>query len=154
MHEDQAPIRGFKATLVGIGCLYVLLASSMLVRGVGVLRDFAVPERLLAEPVFQDFFLFFYELMAAIGLLFAVFGCVVRDRRGQTLVACVLCVYSLYMTLRDLRTSDSAWGNHLYHGSATLIPVFIDLALGLVFAGFAWRGLRARCAAFPSAQRN
>jgi hypothetical protein len=147
MSEGPAPMRGFRASLITIGVLYVMLASSMLLRGVGIMRDFAAPEGLLSEPMFEDFFLFFYELMAAVGVLIAVFGQVVRDRKGQTVVALVLFLFKAYVTWRDLSTSDSAFGNHLYRGSATLIPVFIDLAIALVFAGYAWAGLRGAGAA-------
>lgn len=143
MSESTASIRGFRATFFGIGLLYVMLASSMFVRGVGVMRDFAVPESLLAEPVFQDFFFFFYELMAVVGVLVALLGQVVRERRAQALVATVLCALNLYLAWRDLSTSDSAFGNHLYKGSATLIPVFISVVLALVYAGFAWAGWRS-----------
>lgn len=142
MNGSAPPTRAFKACFVGIGGLYVLLASSMLVRGVAVLRDFAVPESLLVEPVFEDFFLFFYELMAVIGVLMAVLGAVVRDRKGQVLASLVLCVFNLFAMWRDVGTSDSPLGNHLYKGSATLVFVFIDLALALVFASVAWAGTR------------
>ena len=54
-------VRGFRATLVIIGVLYVLMAASMLVRGVGVMRDFGVSPALVASPVLEDFFLFFYQ---------------------------------------------------------------------------------------------
>ena len=147
MSESVPAIRGFRATLIGIGVMYVLLASSMLVRGVGVMRDFAVPDSLIAEPVFEDFFLFFYELMAAQGVFIALFGQLVRERGGQTLVALVLCLWNGYVTWRDLSTSDSPFGSQLYRGSATLIPVVIDLTLALLFAGFVWAGWRGRGAA-------
>ena len=146
MSERNQPLRGFRATFLGIGALYLMLASSMLVRGAAVMRDFAVPDAVVTAPVFQDFFSFFYELMAAQGVLIALFGHVLRERKGQTLVASVLCVWNLYVTWRDLSTSDSPLGSHLYRGSATLIPVFIDLTLALVFAGFAWAGWRTRSA--------
>jgi hypothetical protein len=42
-------------------------ASSMLVRGAGVMRDFAVPDGVVSAPVFADFFAFFFQLMAVVG---------------------------------------------------------------------------------------
>ncbi|HEX6242614.1 MAG TPA: hypothetical protein VFZ61_16990 [Polyangiales bacterium] len=140
--EHKPPVRGFRATFVAIGVLYVALASSMLVRGVGVMRDFAVPEDVIHAPVFRDFFSFFYELMAAQGVLIALFGQLVRERRSQAWVALVLCVWNVYVTWRDLSTSDSPLGNQLYRGTATLIPVFLDLSFALVFAGYAWAAWR------------
>lgn len=142
MSQNPSSIRGFRATFIGIGVLYVMLASSMLVQGVGVLRDFAVPESAIAEPVLEDIFLFFYELMAMVGVLLALFGQAVRERRQQALVASVLSVLNLYLMWRDLSTSDTPFGNHLYKNPAMLIPVFISLTLALVFAGFAWAGWR------------
>jgi uncharacterized membrane protein len=142
MSQSQPGIRGFKPILTTIGVAYVLLASSMLVRGVGVMRDFAVPESVVSAPVFQDFFSFFYQLMIVLGVLTIVFGWVTRERKGQLLVARVFCVVNVLVTLRDLVTSDSSLGNRLYRGPATLIPVFIDLTLALVFGFLALGGLR------------
>lgn len=134
MAQADPALRSFKPVLTIVGALYVLLASSMLVRGVGVLRDFAVPESALAEPVLQDFFVFFYQLMAAVGVLTILFAHVVHDRGGQRLVAWTFCVLNVLLALRDLVTSDSALGNHLYRGQATLVFVAIDVALAITFA--------------------
>ena len=134
-------VRCFRATLVIIGVLYVLMAASMLVRGVGVMRDFGVSPALVASPVLEDFFLFFYQLMALVGVLIVVFGLVVRGRRSQGAVAAVLCVSNVLLALRDLQTSDCALGSRLYRGSATLMFVAISAALALVFGYLAWRGL-------------
>lgn len=133
MPEGHGEVRGFKAVLTTIGVAYILLAGSMLVRGAGVMRDFAVPEPVVAAPVFQDFFAFFYQLMAVIGVLTILFGHVTRERKAQVLVCRVFCVIGVFLTWRDLTTSDSAFGNQLYRGSATLIPVFIGLAFTFAF---------------------
>lgn len=141
MSPNQPPIPGFKAIFTTIGVLYVILASSVLVRGVEVMRDFAVPESLISSPVFQDFFSFFYQLMAAVGVLTMLFGHVTRERRAQVIVASVFCVLNLLLAIRDLSTSDSRFGSHLYRGEATLVFVSIDLALALIFGWVALRGL-------------
>lgn len=130
----MASIRGFKPTFTIMGVIYVLLASSMLVRGPAVLRDFAVPEAVATEPVLRDFFLFFYLLMAFVGVLTILFGQVTRERRAQLLVAGTFCVWNLVAAGRDLLTSDSRFGNHLYKGEATLVFVWIDLAFAVTFA--------------------
>lgn len=144
MTRTETALPSFKPVLTIIGVVYVLLASSMLVRGAGVLRDFQVPESLIAEPVFQDFFLFFYQLMAAVGVLTVLFAHVVRDRRGQLLVACVFCALNVLLALRDLITSDSTFGNHLYRGEATLVFVAIDVAIAVAFAFVAVTARRRR----------
>ncbi|MBC8069634.1 MAG: hypothetical protein IAG13_14955 [Deltaproteobacteria bacterium] len=135
-------IRGFKPVFTVIGALYVALASSMLVRGAAALVDFGVAPELAAEPVLADFFLFFYQLMAFVGVLTIVVGWVVHGRRGQALVAAVFCAANVLWALRDLGTSDSAFGNRLYQGEVTLVFVAIDVALALAFGAVAIRGSR------------
>ncbi len=142
MTQSQPEIRGFKHVFTVIGAIYILLASSWIVRGPGVLRDFAVPERVIAEPVFGDFFSFFYQYMAFGGVLQVLFGRVTRGLRAQTLVACVYTAANVFFALRDLSTSDSRFGNHLYRGDATLLFVVTDLAFASAFGALAVAGLR------------
>jgi hypothetical protein len=134
-------IRGFSTVFTVIGALYVAMASSMLVRGVDAMLDFGVAPELVAEPVLEDFFLFFYQLMAFIGVLTIVVGRVVHGRGNQAVVAAVFCVANVVWGMRDVATSDSAWGNRLYKGDATLMFVVIDAVLVVVFGGLAVRGL-------------
>ena len=133
MSPPESELRGFKVVLVTVGLVYALMASSALMRGVGMLRDFAVPEAMVASPVLGDFFSFVYENMAFVGLLMVLFGLVTRGRRAQRLVAGVFCASSLLFAARDLSTSDSRFGNHLYRGEATLVFVGIGLCLALAF---------------------
>jgi hypothetical protein len=62
-----------------------------------------------------------------------LFGLVTRGRRAQRLVAGVFCASSLLFAARELSTSDSRFGNHLFRGEATLVFVGIDLCLALAF---------------------
>ena len=140
---NERGIRGFKASLMVLGILYVMMAASMLVRGHGVMRDFGAPEELVSSPIFADVFSFFYEMMAAFGLSMVLFGQVTRDRASQVLVAAVYCAISLRFMLRDLSTSDSEFGNHLYKGAATQVFVYIGLTYTTVFGALALAGLRA-----------
>lgn len=128
-------MRGFRSVFVVLGILYALMAASALVRGVGMLRDFGVGEAELASPVLADFFTFFYAHMLFVAALMVVFGAVTTERRAQQIVAGVFAVANLAFAWRDLATSDSRFGNHLYRGDATLAFVAIDLALAGVFAG-------------------
>lgn len=141
MSGPTSSIRGFATVFTVIGTLYVAMASSMLVRGADALLDFGVAPELVAEPVLEDFFLFFYQLMAFVGVLTIVVGRVVHGRGRQAVVAAVFCVANVVWGLRDLGTSDSAWGSRLYEGEATLVFVAIDAVLVVVFGGFAARGL-------------
>ncbi len=142
MTQRPTEIRGFKPVFTTIGVTYIVLASSWLVRGPSVLRDFAVPAPLIAEPVFVDFFRFFYQLMAFGGVVQVLFGHVTRGLRAQTLVASVYCVYNLLAMFRDLSTSDSRFGNRLYRGNATLLFVVTDLVFAVAFGAVAVAGLR------------
>jgi hypothetical protein len=137
---DSLP--GFKTVFTVVGVLYAAMGASMVVRGVEVLRDFAVPESDIASPVLRDFFLFFYELMMYVGALMVLFGQVTVGRRRQALVACVFVVANLLFALRDLSTSDTAFGNRLYRGEATVIFVVINLAIAAAFASPLLRGWR------------
>lgn len=127
----------FKAVFMTIGIVYMLLAGSMLMRGPEVMRDFAVPEHVVSSPVFADFFLFFYQLMAAYGVLMILFGYVSKDRGSQLVVAGTFFALNVLLTLRDLSTSDSALGNRLYRGQATLVPVLLDASFAVAFAALA-----------------
>jgi hypothetical protein len=142
MTQSNAEIRGFKQVFTALGVTYILLASSWLVRGPVVLRDFAVPERVIAEPVFVDLFMFFYEFMAFGGVVQVLLGRVTRGLRAQTLVACVYTAANVLFTFRDLSTSDSRFGNRLYRGDATLLFVVTDLAFACAFGVLAVAGLR------------
>lgn len=143
--SDNAPeIRGYKSVFTIIGLLYVAMASSMLVRGAGVLREFGIPEDVVTAPVLEDIFLFFYQMMAAMGALMVLFGHVVRTRSSQTLVSSVFCALCLLFCAHDLSTSDSRFGNHLYRGEKTLVFVYIGLALAAAFGWLAVRGLQGQ----------
>ena len=142
MTQRPTEIRGFKPVFTAIGVTYIVLASSWLVRGPSVLRDFAVPAPLIAEPVFADFFMFFYQLMAFGGAVQVLFGHVTRGLRAQTLVASVYAVANVLAALRDLSTSDSRFGSRLYHGDATLLFVVVDVVIAVAYGTLAVAGLR------------
>jgi hypothetical protein len=140
MSAPAERLRGFRTLCITVGVVYVLLALSMVLRGVHVMSGFAVPDDLVASPVFDDFFRFFYELMAIMGVLIALLGHVTTEARHQRLVAAVLAAINVAITWRDVSTSDSALGNRLYRGPGTLAPVVIDLVIALAFGFVALRG--------------
>jgi predicted membrane-bound mannosyltransferase len=140
MSRPQDEVRGFKAVFTIIGVIYVLLASTMLVPGgVAIMRDFGVPETVIASPVFQDFFVFFYQFMAVVGILMVLFGHVTRPGAAQLLTARVFFVLNLLCAWRDLSTSDSRFGNHLYQSEKTLVFVYISLTFAAAFGFLAFR---------------
>ena len=142
-HPD-ASIRGFKTTFTVVGAIYALMACTYLVQGPVVLLEFGVSEQLIAEPVLRDFFYFFYQLMAYIGVLTIVVGHVARERATQMFAAGAFCLANVFFMLRDLSTSDSSMGNSLYKGEKTLVFVAISLILVLIFGSFVVRGFRQR----------
>lgn len=144
MADAQAPIRGFKTTFTVIGAVYALMAISWVVQGPKVLLEFGVSEALVAEPVLRDFFSFFYQLMAFVGVLTIVCGHVARERSTQIIAAAAFCLANVFFTVRDLSTSDSALGNSLYEGEKTLVFVAVNVTLALIFFSFVVRGLRRR----------
>ena len=134
-------IRNFKLVFTVLGVIYILMASSMLVRGVTVLRDFGVPESAIAEPVLEDIFMFFYQYMALMGAFTVLFGHVARERSTQLLVASVFFVSNILTALRDLSTSDCQLGTRLYKGENTIVFVYISLAYAACFGYLVLRGL-------------
>ena len=83
--------------------------------------------------------MFFYQLMAVVGVLMVLFGHVTQPGRAQLLVARVFFVLNVLCAWRDLSTSDSRFGNRLYQGEKTLVFVFISLAFAAAFGFLAFR---------------
>jgi hypothetical protein len=144
MTTPEAEVRGFRVVFIVAGIVYALLAGSALARGVAMLGDFGVSADELASPVLTDFFAFFYELMTFVGALMVLFGLSTRGRRNQRIVATVFAIANVAFALRDLRTSDTRFGNHLYQGSATIVFVIVDLAFAAAFAALVLASLRSR----------
>lgn len=143
MSHAPHDLRAFKPVFTAIGVTYVILASSMLLRGVAVLRDFAVPDVIVASPVMNDFFTFFYQLMAVYGVLMVLFAQVTRGD-AQRYVAAAFFALNVLATLRDLSTSDSPYGNRLYRGEATMVFVYLDALFATLFAAVALSRARSR----------
>lgn len=142
MTEPSTGLRAFKPAFVVLGLAYVLMASSTLVKGTPFLEDFGVSHQVASDPVLTDFFTFYYQLMAYIGVLTVVFGLVTRERRAQAHVASVFFVANTLIALRDLSTSDTRFGSALYKGKETIVFVVISVVYAMVFGGLAIMGFR------------
>ena len=134
--RDHAP--GWRPLCITVAVSYVLLALSMLVRGVEIMIGFGTPDEVVRSPVFADFFYFFYELMALVGVLIGLLGITTRGRAQQQKVAGLLCAVMLALLWRDLSTADWALGSRLYRGPGTLVPPLISLVIAIAFAWVAW----------------
>jgi hypothetical protein len=130
---------GFKATFVGVGAVFVLLAGSELGRGVAASMDgFGIPDTTLASPHYLDAMSWVFVHMLVLGVIVGALGWFVEEARARTALARVMTLSMLVFTTLDLRTSDSALGNHLYAGARTLVPPVIDVVVLLLFAHLAF----------------
>lgn len=136
-------VPGFKRACSVVGVTYVLLASSMLARGAETaMRPFGVPDAILRSPHYADYFHFTFVHMVTLGVLIFLLGRYAERGNAQRTIARVLCLVQVHYAWLDLRTSDSALGNHLYRGAGTMIPPMIDVAVALCFAFLGVRALR------------
>lgn len=125
---------GFKSTCIMVGCLNILMASTMLIQGIpAAMEKFQIPENILISAHYIDAMFWVFLHMAMIGILIIIIGLLAENSRKQILAARILvlmhCVY-LYL---DIQTSDNPFGNALYHGSESLVPIFVDIFYILLF---------------------
>lgn len=130
----HCPLPGFKASCLSVSGLSVLLAASMLLRGIPAsMQPFEIPAAILASPHYLDAMHWTYSHMLVLGLVIGLMGLQATDARLQRNFARLMAVAHLYYTYLDFRASDSAWGTALYKGQASLIPAFISLLFTLIF---------------------
>jgi hypothetical protein len=148
MAHSSSHVPGFRPICLTIGALYVALASTMLVGGVGQMAQFGVPEATLASPHFADHHHWVFVHMAVIGVLIALLGHYVELEPSQRVVARVLCLIQLHYLYLDLRTS-TLFGSGLYNGRAWVVPVTVGglVLLAFLYLGFGKRRRRVRPAA-------
>lgn len=114
--------------------LYMFLAGGLFVRGFRtVMSEFKVPPQLLDSPHYLDAMGWVYTHMIVIGLMVGVMGLYAEGQKFKQTMARLLLVAHIYYTDLDLRSSDSFLGNGLYQGSGSMIPVFINLCVTLLF---------------------
>lgn len=128
-------VPGFRATCLVIGVIEVLLAASILLRGVEPsLAQFEVPAVVLGAPHFHDAILWVYVHMMVLGLITAALGWLVTEARLQCWCARLLALVNALYFVLDARTADWALGNALYRGSASVIPAIICAIFTISFA--------------------
>jgi uncharacterized membrane protein len=134
MTRTRLRLPGFKATCYLVGALNMFLAATMLVGGVTTkMAEFKVPASQLSSPHYYDAMFWVFLHMFMIGVLLILIGVLAENPAKQLWVARVLVlVHLVYFTL-DVRSSDNSFGNGLYQGPGSLVPVFIDLLYILLF---------------------
>ncbi len=143
MVDHATGLRAFRPTFLVLGASYVLMASYALAKGTAFLEEFGVSHALATDPVVNDFYTFFYQLMAYIGVLIVVFGLITKGHRTQAQVASLFAVANILTALRDLSASNTRFGSAVYENDEILIFVAVSLVYALVFGAVAIMALRA-----------
>ena len=125
---------GFQATCIIVGILNMLMAGSMFVTGViKSMAQFKVPAAQLASAHYEDAMSWVFLHMFMIGILLILIGILAENPVKQVWAARVLVgMHGVYAWL-DIRTSDTYFGNALYQGPQSVIPVLVDLLYMLLF---------------------
>ena len=125
---------GYKATFLIVGSLFIFLSLMIFVRGlIPSMAEFKVPDSTLNSPHYFDAILWVYTHMMVMGLLIFTLAFSVPDRNKQKWISILLLLITSAYTFLDFRSSDSALGNGLYQGEASLIPAIISLFCSLMF---------------------
>ena len=125
---------GFRATCLIVGTMDILLASSMFAKGVmRGMAEFKVPQQQLSSPHYADAMSWVFLHMFMIGVLIIAIGLLAENPAKKVWAARVLVLMHCVYAFLDVRTSDNYFGNALYQGPGSVIPVFIDLFYILLF---------------------
>ncbi|GAA4396779.1 hypothetical protein GCM10023187_05300 [Nibrella viscosa] len=135
---NMKPIRnrlpGFKATCILVGVLNIIFAGSMFAQGViKSMAQFKVPSVVLASPHYEDAMFFVFLHMFMIGALVIMIGILAEDPLKKVWVARALVLMHLVYAYFDIRSSDTYFGNALYQGPSSVVPVYIDLFYVVLF---------------------
>ncbi|WP_266363777.1 hypothetical protein [Tellurirhabdus rosea] len=125
---------GFRAICLTIGILDVLMAGSLFAKGLMVsMAEFRVPQPTLDSPHYHNAIEWVYTHMIVLGLVLIVLGLYGEGQRFRRWMARLLFVVHAYYTYLDFRYSDSALGNGLYQGPASVFPALFGLFATLLF---------------------
>lgn len=134
MAERRVP--GFRGICLTVGVVYVLLAGSILARGVPAsMAPFGIPPETLASAHYVDAIWWVYTHMVVLGVLMIGLGRLAEGVRLQRGMARILFAAHVYYTWLDVRASDSALGTALYEGPASVAPAVVA---GLAMLAFGW----------------
>jgi hypothetical protein len=133
------PLPGFRATALGVGATWSLLALSMLARGIpAAMAAYAVPGELLQNAHYVDAMTWVFLHMLFIGLLTLTTGFTSNDGRQQRAFSrLLLAAVSVYLFL-DARAADWPLGTALYKGPGSLGPVVVGAVAFVLWARLAF----------------
>lgn len=124
--------------------MYVLMAGSVLLQDViQYMSRFGLPQATLDSPHYHNAIFFHFVDMMVIGLLITLAGQVESLRFQRLFSSCMLLVQSFYLVL-DIRTSDTSFGNSLYKGPESMLPVVVGFVFILIFLAQAVSSFRYR----------
>jgi len=127
-------LASFKGTCLFVGTLNILMAGSMLAKGVMQgMAEFKVPPTLLASPHYDDAMSWVFLHMCTIGGLIIIIGLLAEDPAKKVWAARALVLIHCVYAFLDIQTSDNYFGNALYQGPRSVFPVFIDVLYILLF---------------------
>lgn len=131
---------GFRTTCLVIGVVQVLLAASILLRGVETsLAPFEVPTDVLRAPHYRDAIHWVYAHMMVLGVITVALGWLVTEARRQCNAARLLAIINAIYFVLDARTADWVLGNALYRGPTSVIPAILCVVFTLAFASTSLR---------------
>ena len=142
---------GFRATCLGVGGTFVLLAASELAQGVPAsMAGFGVPDVVLTSAHYKDAMTWVFTHMLVLGLIIGVVGYYADGARIRRAFARITLACVAIFTVLDIHTSDSPLGNGLYAGARSLVPPVIDLIVILLFAHLSFCKTVSQAPAAPS----
>lgn len=134
MNAVKRFLPGFRTTCFIVGGLDIFLAGSIFLQGVmNMMAKYKVPAEQLSSAHYEDAMSWVFLHMFMIGVLIILIGYAVENPVKQTWVARILVLVHCVYAFLDIRSSDNPFGNALYQGPESVMPVFFDLLYILLF---------------------
>lgn len=126
---------GFKASCMTLAGIYVVIAGSLLARGIPAsMAQYQVPAELLSSPHYVDAMSWVFQHMLVIGLMIGTVGFYADSARLQRPFSRLMLLATLVYTALDVHTADWPLGNALYKGGQSLAPVVVDVLAVVLWA--------------------
>jgi hypothetical protein len=134
MKKPLSFLPGFKASCLTVCILYIILTGGLFGQGLmQAMAAYEVPATALESPHYYNAIFWVYSEMLVLGLMIGAIGLLVTEARAQIWLSRLICAAHVFFTYLDASASDSALGNALYKGPASLMPAIICLVVTLLF---------------------